>query len=215
MSAHRKRIKLEDILALERFTRANLINSFTGFKSANLVGTVNEAGETNLALFSSAVHLGANPPFVGLIQRPVSVPRHTYNNILDTGYFTLNHVHKDWIKAAHQTSAKFEETESEFETCGFTPEYSNLHPAPYVKESLVRAGLEFIEAVPIRVNKTILIVGRIIEIEVPEEILSKDGFLDLEAAGTATISGLDSYHETQQLGRFQYARPGEEVEEIL
>ena len=46
------------IAALPTRQRAALINSLTGFKSPNLVGTADSQGNTNLAIMSSAVHLG-------------------------------------------------------------------------------------------------------------------------------------------------------------
>lgn len=58
----------------QRF-RTHFINSLTGFKSLNLVGTVNESGITNLAVFSQIVHLGADPSLIGMIVRPASVTR--------------------------------------------------------------------------------------------------------------------------------------------
>ncbi|MCJ8275234.1 MAG: flavin reductase family protein, partial [Bdellovibrionales bacterium] len=49
-----------------------LVNSLSGFKSANLVGTQSKDGQTNLAMFSSFFHLGANPPLMGFVLRPHS-----------------------------------------------------------------------------------------------------------------------------------------------
>ena len=74
--------------------RAHFINSLSGFKSANLIGTQDNQGHTNLAIVSSVFHLGAHPPLVGMIIRPHSVPRHTLENILETGFYTINHVNK-------------------------------------------------------------------------------------------------------------------------
>ena len=62
----------EDIAALDRISRLKIINSVTGVKPANLIGTINKRGITNLAVFSSVVHLGSNPALLGLISRPVS-----------------------------------------------------------------------------------------------------------------------------------------------
>jgi hypothetical protein len=53
------------ISELEKLYRVKLINSLSGFKSANLIGTINKKGITNLALFSSVIHVGANPRFNG------------------------------------------------------------------------------------------------------------------------------------------------------
>ena len=49
---------LEKIKGLEKIYRLNLINSCTGYKSANLIGSIDEEGKTNLAIFSSITHLG-------------------------------------------------------------------------------------------------------------------------------------------------------------
>ena len=97
----------EQILKLEKRFRTNLINSLSGFKAANLVATINTAGLTNMAIFSSAVHIGANPPLLGLVSRPHSVPRHTLENIMATEQFTINHVNSMIYKQAHQTSARY------------------------------------------------------------------------------------------------------------
>ena len=45
--------------------RAHFINCLSGYKSANLLGTQDKTGQTNLAIVSSVVHLGANPALVG------------------------------------------------------------------------------------------------------------------------------------------------------
>ena len=57
-------------------------------------------------------------------------------------------------------------------------------------------------------------VGEIIEVILPDNVVLDDGFIEIEKAGTITISGLDSYHETTKIGRLSYSKPGTEVEEI-
>jgi flavin reductase (DIM6/NTAB) family NADH-FMN oxidoreductase RutF len=73
-----------EISTLLKQQRTNLINGLSGFKSALLIGTTNAKGQQNLAIFSNVVHIGANPPLMGLIHRPVSVEKHTYENIKST-----------------------------------------------------------------------------------------------------------------------------------
>ena len=46
---------------LDRVTRLKLINSVTGVKPGNLVGTVSESGHANLAVFSSICLLYTSP----------------------------------------------------------------------------------------------------------------------------------------------------------
>ena len=192
----------------------NLINSLSGFKSANLIGTLSKDGVTNLAIFNSVIHIGANPPLMGFIMRPVNVDRHTYKNIKETGSFTINHINKNIFRQAHQTSARYNEDVSEFNACGFTHIFSESISAPYVKESNIKIGLEFEEEDEIKSNKTILIVGRILEIILPNEIMAEDGFIDIEKAGTVAISGLDSYYETKRIARLSYAKPFKDLQEI-
>lgn len=194
-----------DFPVMEKQFRTNLINSLSGFKSVNLVGTVNAGGLTNLAVFSQVFHVGANPPLMGMLVRPDSVPRHTLSNLLETGYFTFNNILPEFYQAAHQTSARYEV--SEFEACGLTAVYSTVHPAPYVAESSVKIGLQFVEKHTLTINNTILVVGQVIEILCPTACIASDGYLDIEKAGSITCSGLDGYHTTQRLSRLPYAKP--------
>jgi len=203
----------ENIVKLEKQYRTNFINSLSGFKSANLIGTISSKGNTNLAIFNSVIHVGANPPALGFLMRPVSVERHTYNNIKEMGYFTINHINKNIFKQAHQTSARYEKDTSEFDVCGLTPEYSEIVKAPYLKESKIKIGLKYVEEHEIKFNGTIFIIGEIIEIILPDYVTSKDGFVDIEKAGSISISGLDSYHETKRISRLEYAKPGIEPKE--
>ena len=103
-------IKL-DAAALEALPsryRANLINGITGYKPALLVGTASAEGASNLAVFSNVFHVGASPPVLGLIvrPRPEGTERHTLDNILSNGAFTLNHITDRLLPQAHQTSAR-------------------------------------------------------------------------------------------------------------
>ena len=78
-----------------------------------------------------------------MITRPVGeVPRHTYQNIKESGVYTINAVPIAKTEEAHYTSAKFDDNESEFEACGFEPHYEEGFEAPFVKESPIRFGLE-------------------------------------------------------------------------
>ena len=210
-----KHFTSETLLDLENHERAHLINSLGGFKSLALVGTSDSKGNTNLAVFSSVFHVGANPPLIGLIFRPSPPERNTYSNIIETGFYTINHVNETIYKQAHQTSARYDKVISEFEITGLTPEYKDAFFAPYVTESNIQLGIEFKEKIDLTINNTILIIGKITQIYIPETCLSADGFVDIEKANTVTCSGLDSYHKTVQLDRLSYAKPNKEVSSIL
>jgi flavin reductase (DIM6/NTAB) family NADH-FMN oxidoreductase RutF len=206
-----KHFSSEAIAAMEKQDRVHLINSLGGFKSVALIGTSDAEGSTNLAIFSSVFHIGANPPLIGLIFRPTPPERNTFNNIIETGYYTLNHINETIYKQAHQTSARYNKEVSEFEMTGLRPEYKEGFFAPYVAQSNIQLGLAFREKIDITINNTTLLIGEIIQLYIPEDCLGKDGFIDLEKANTITCSGLDSYHKTVQLDRLSYAKPNKEV----
>jgi flavin reductase (DIM6/NTAB) family NADH-FMN oxidoreductase RutF len=196
-----------DLAGMEQRFRTHLINSIGGFKSLALIGSIDKAGQSNLAVFNSIVHLGAHPPLIGCIVRPDSVERHTLSNILEAGYYTINHVNEAIYKQAHQTSARYPKTQSEFEAVGLHEEYKNDFAAPFVKESSIQLGVMFKEKLDIVLNGTTLLVGEIVCIYYPEHCLLQDGHMDLEAAGSITCSGLDTYYGVKRLSRLSYAKP--------
>jgi flavin reductase (DIM6/NTAB) family NADH-FMN oxidoreductase RutF len=200
------RYTAEDLAAMPQRYRAAMINSVGGFKSAVLIGTCNAAGQHNLAVFNSLFHLGANPPLLGFIARPDVSPRHTLANILETGYFTVNHIHRGIYKAAHQTSARYPQEVSEFDATGLSPLFESGCIAPFVKEAHIRLACAFEQRILIEKNDTSLIIGAIQSVVVPAHCVEEDGYIDIEKAGTLAISGLDGYHTTQRLERLPYAK---------
>lgn len=200
-------LDLVQLMEMEQRKRAQFINSISGFRSVALIGTTDTNGQTNLAIFSSIVHLGSNPPLLGFIMRPDSVERHTLTNIMDTGFYTINHIHQKMYEQAHQTSARYPKTMSEFDATQLTPLFKEGFIAPFVAESHIQLGMEFKERIPISINQTSMIIGEIKWIHFPDHCLSEDGFLDIEKAGSITSTGQDSYHTTQLLQRLEYAKP--------
>ena len=197
----------DQINDLEKIKKINLINSCSGYKSANLIGTISKDGITNVAVFSSITHLGSNPPTLGFILRPTTVPRDTYKNILESGIFTINHIFEDIIEDAHHTSAKYEEAISEFDITGLEDEYYNDCIAPFVKGSPVQMEMKFIEEYHIKSNNVIHIIAEIKNLYVKDDILNEDGFLDLAKGKVAAINGLDAYAIADNNTRFNYQRP--------
>ena len=191
---------------MEQRYRAAFINSLGGFKSLILVGTADQMAASNLAVLNSLFHIGANPPLCGLIFRPDVADRHTLDNILETGWYTINHETEGFYRAAHQTSARYPKELSEFSAVGLTPEWHSEIKVPFVAESAIKWLMKFREKHDLTINGTHLVIGEIMEVHIPEDILQEDGFIDIEKAGTLTCSGLDSYHKTQKISRLSYAK---------
>lgn len=197
---------LEAIQAMDQRLRAGFINALSGIQPASILGSCNLAGKTNAAIFNSVMHLGANPALMGVLLRPASVERHTYENMKANGWFTINHVKTEWIDKAHQSSARYQD--SEFDACGLTPEYSSICKAPYVAESAVQIGLKFEQELLVEINQTILLIGSIQEIRIKnEEALNAALLPDLERLQSAGVCGLETYYALKRLDTFAYAKP--------
>jgi flavin reductase (DIM6/NTAB) family NADH-FMN oxidoreductase RutF len=201
-----KHFSLSELQTWDRFTRANFINSLSGFKSLSLIGTVNSNGVSNLAVFSNIVHLGADPALIGFVNRPLSAAPHTLTNIQETGFYTVNLVTESIYKQAHQTSAKYPDGVSEFEMTGLTEQFREGCSAPFVAESPVQYLLKLEQVIPIELNGTFFVIGSLQEAYVPAEIKEEDGFLDLAKAGIITSLGSSGYYKTDKIDNLPYAK---------
>lgn len=197
----------KNINSLDHLYKINLINSCAGYKSANLIATKSKEANTNLAIFSSVIHLGSSPPLLGFILRPTTVPRNTYENIMATGYFTINHIHEKILKDAHHTSAKYDKSTSEFDVTDLDTIYKDNFYAPFVKNSPIQLGMKYLEKYDIKANNTKLIIGEIQGLYVKENLLENDGFINLSKGAIATINGLDGYAIPNLKERMDYQRP--------
>ncbi|MGJ8685471.1 MAG: flavin reductase family protein [Nonlabens sp.] len=210
-----KHIAQKDIENLDRFYRGNLINSVTGYKSANLLATRSQDGIDNVAIFSSVTHLGSNPAMFSFVQRPLGHGvGHTYENLKATGKITLNHINMELVERAHQSSAKYPREISEFERLDIGLLNRNGFHAPFVKEANIQVAAEYVSDYLIKENNCILVICKITDIFIIENIQHKDGWLDLEKAGSATINGLDGYAVAKTQKRLSYAQINKELEEL-
>ncbi|MDG2265809.1 MAG: flavin reductase family protein [Candidatus Marinimicrobia bacterium] len=197
----------DSIQQLEKFNRINLMNSITGISPANLIGTISNDSIENLAIFSSIVHIGSNPPLMGFILRPTKKNRRdTYENIIETNKFTINHINSDMVERSHYTSVKFDKNESEFQKCRLTAEYLNNFQAPYVKESYAKVGLELEDIQSITSNGCRLIIGRVERLYVPDSAIYKNGNIQLDLSNSIGVGGLNTYYSLDKIAEYPYAR---------
>ncbi|HKO75701.1 MAG TPA: flavin reductase [Flavobacterium sp.] len=201
-----KNISKETISQMDKIEKLNLINSCTGFKSANLIATKSIEGNTNVAIFSSITHLGSSPSLIGFIVRPTTVPRDTYKNIMETGYFTVNHITIDMIADAHHTSANYDSGISEFDKTNLEEEYKEGFNIPFVKGSPVQLYCKFVNEYVIKENDTIHIIASIEHIFFDETLEHKDGWLQLDKGNIVALNGVDGYFLPKLIDRFQPAK---------
>ena len=197
-----------EIKELNSITRLKLMNSITGIKSANLIGTISKKGCTNLAIFSSVVHLGSNPALVGFVMRPnKDVKRDTLDNILETKQFTINHVHSSFIEKAHYTSLNFNHDQSEFDYCNLESFYIDNYLPPFVKESKVKIGLKLNEIIPVKSNGCKFIIGEVEHVLIDASIdLLSEGSINLEDSNSGGVGGLNSYYSMNKIAELPFPR---------
>jgi flavin reductase (DIM6/NTAB) family NADH-FMN oxidoreductase RutF len=201
-----KNISKETISQMDKVEKSNLVNSCTGFKSANLIATKSIEGNTNVAILSSVTHLGSSPSLIGFIVRPTTAPRDTYKNIMETGYFTINHITIDMIADAHHTSAKYDSEISEFDKTNLEEEYKEGFNIPFVKGSPVQLYCKYVNEYIIKENDTIHIIASIEHVFFDEALEHKDGWLQLDKGNIVALNGVDGYFLPKLIDRFQYAQ---------
>lgn len=208
---------------MQKFTKDELfimskvprLNCITGYKSANLIATVSKEGISNVAIFSSVTHLGSEPPLIGFILRPTTVPRDTYKNIKETGYFTVNHITSAMIADAHHTSSSYEESFSEFDKTNLEAEYIENNKFPFVKGSPVKLFCKYLNEYKIEENGCLHIIASVEELYVEDNLLHEDNWIQLDRGNVVAINGLDGYAVPKIKDRFQYARPDQPTKSML
>ncbi|MGV9004629.1 flavin reductase family protein [Flavobacterium sp.] len=200
---------------LDKIRRLNLINSCTGYKSANLIVTKSALGISNVAIFSSITHIGSNPALISFITRPLSVKRDTYHNIKANKYFTVNHVTTDMVQDAHHTSANYDSEISEFDKTNLIEEFKDNLAISFVKNSPVQLYCKYVNEYYIKENDTVHIIAEIEQLFYEEIMLSKDYWLQLDRGNVVTINGLDGYALPTIVDRFEYARPDVLLKSLL
>jgi len=202
-----RKITKDNLSEMSKVPRLNLVNCVTGYKSANLIGTISSEGVLNVAVFSSVTHLGSEPALLGFILRPTTVPRDTYKNLKELGYFTVNHITEEMIADAHHTSSSYEEHISEFDKTGLEPEFIDNIKVPFVKGSPVQLLCKYVNEYIIEENGCIHIIASIETIYADESLFHDDQWMQLDRGNIIAINGLDGYAVPKLTDRFHYARP--------
>ncbi|MFM8950081.1 MAG: flavin reductase family protein [Bacteroidota bacterium] len=207
MNSAEQHISQEGLQQMNSRKRGLFMNSLAGYRPVILVGTVSNEGVANLAIFNSLIHFGADPALWGLVCRPNAQERDTVRNISANGKYTLNFIHVSERNKAHQTSAKYPASVSEFDACGFETTFKNGCIAPFVQSAIVKMEMEAVMTIPIPLNGTSILIGKPINIQLPDGLVGQDGFADLAGAGVLGCQGLDAYLSATVIERLPYAQP--------
>ncbi len=196
------------IREMDKKRRIRLHNSLLGGKPVHLVGTRSAAGVPNLAVFNSACHVSSDPPLIGMMCRPTTVRRDTYENLRETGVWTLNAISAAMLERAHRAADKLPAEVSEFEHAGLGEGQWPDFAAPFVEESPLQMGFSLVEEVPIRSSGTLFLVGELQWLRMAESGLSGDGSVQADQLGLLSSLGLDAYAEVRECARFTYRSAG-------
>ena len=206
MTHNLKTIQVDKFGNLDKRKFTAFFNALSGAKPGYLIGS-GEGKDENLAIFNSITHIGANPPLLGFIQRPATVDRHTYQNILKYKHYSFNIIAEDFFEKAHQTSARYGIGINEFKEVGLTAMYKEKIRCPFVAESPLHIALELHEDIEIKSNKTRLIVGKVISISSLDSLAENKFELDFQKLKSIRISGLSDYYTLNKLKSLNYAKP--------
>ena len=188
-----------DLLGLDRRYRRDLINRIGGSRTAWLLTTRSSDGIANIGLFSQVVHVGANPPLIGVLFRPKSSRHQSLDNIEDIGHYCIHAVHFEEWQKAHSTSFAFGADQSEFDECEWVEETIHGSDLPLIEDSLARITLQAEEIIPIRSNQCRMLIGRVQSIQIREDQLDSDQLPRPE--DWLNVCGLDLYMNNQVLSR--------------
>ena len=196
----------DDWSAIRSRDFAAWFSQLEGMRSPVAVGTCGVDGVDNLAVFNSMTHIGSRPPYLALVFRPLTVERHTYDNLKATGIYTINHLPAEHLAALHHTSAKYPRVISEFAAAGLTAEASGAG-APYVAEATVSMQLRFEEEHFVAANDTVIVIGRVEELRLAGGLPNGGGRIDWPALDGLVVSGLYNYYRVTHVATESYAKP--------
>lgn len=153
------------------------------------ISTVSKDGVDNLAPFSQFQNLSYDPPMVMIAINQGGDEddvhrKDTVNNIESTGCFVYNAVPYELKDAMNVTASGFEPGEDEFEKAGLGKAESVRVAAKRVAESPIQFECEYMQTIRIPgraaggKGTVDLIIGRVVEIHVSDDIILPDGKLD-------------------------------------
>ena len=169
------------------------------------MGTQNEEGTPNLALFSQVLHISAAPARLGILFRPEGAERHSLHNLRATRLLSLNALPLGFVEAMHCTSANFPRTVSEFEACGLKATYREGVSVPLVEEAWIQLLLEPEEQLEVKSSGGLLLVARVLDLWMDERALDTRG--QPQPDGLQHVCGLDLYSLSESIQSMPYAHP--------
>jgi len=140
-----------------------------------VVGSYDKAAKPNAMVAAWGGICCSDPACVSISLREAT---YTYSNIMENKAFTISIPSEKYIKEADYFGIVSGKTEDKFASNNLTPVKSELVNAPYVKEFPFVLECSLLHTVKIGLHT--LFVGQIKDVKVEEDVLTKEGFPDIE-----------------------------------
>lgn len=157
-------------------------------KPVVVVGSYDNKGQPNIMTASWVGIVNSNPPMVAVSIRP---SRHSFQNVNETGAFTLNIPHKDQWHAADYAGTHSGRDKDKMKHLNLSAEKATAINAPFIKEFPLNIGCRVVKK--IELGSHIQFIGEITEVKASDNILTKNENIDMEKL-QPFILGEDQYY---------------------
>lgn len=156
------------------------------------ITSVHTDGTINGAPFSYFNIVSSNPPMISVsVQQKDGIEKDTARNMKETKEFVVHIVDQEHVAKINETAASLPPDVSEIDHAGLTLVDSNIIAVPGVKEAKVRFECKLEQAVELGVG-TDLLIGRIVQYHLAEEIYEDGGYINYEKLGAISrLAGHD------------------------
>ena len=140
------------------------------------------------------------PPVTYISVRP---ERYSYELIDKSGEFVINLASKELVKAVDICGVKSGKNTNKFELTGLTTSSGSKVKAPVIEQSPL--SLECKVRDKIELGTHVVFVADIVAVDVAQELIDKDGRLELEKADLIAYSHGEYFELGKRLGSFGYS----------
>ena len=192
----------------------NPFNSLVIPRPIGWISSVDSNGLVNLAPYSFFNAICYRPPTVMFAcgaGRDSDVMKDSGRNIEATGEFVCNLVTWETRDQMNQTSATVTPDTDEMALAGLTPVSSKLVKVPRVAEAPVHLECRHLKSVEIpcweKDNRYFILLGEVIGIHIRDELITKDGLVDIEKMIPIGRMGYNDYIRIDRKTLFTMIRP--------
>ncbi len=140
-----------------------------------VIGTYDSRGKPNAATVAWGGICCSRPPCVAISLRKAT---YSHGNIVEHKAFTVNIPSEKYVKEADYFGTVSGRDADKFSKTGLTGVKSELVDAPYVKEFPLVLECKLLHTIEIGLHTEF--IGEIMDVRAEEEVLGKDGFIDVE-----------------------------------